>query len=118
LHELSREEARQFVNWMHEQFQPQGVKNRMKAVRAFYQFLVNEEVIGRNPFHGFTVKVEYVPRPQLTDEDVERIVKRAKRTITRHPERDYAVLMLLVETGSRKAEVAGLRINDVDLNHG
>lgn len=112
---LSRREARQFIAWLHEQYQPGGVKTRVKTVKGFYEWMVTEEMIDRNPFKGLVPEIEREPQPRVTDEELDMIIRRAKRDTGRNAARNFAVLVVLADTGCRKAELASCQLGHVDL---
>jgi integrase/recombinase XerD len=84
------------------------------AVRAFVNFLsaeglLPEGVARRVPFPRRTVKVLRVP----TDAEVVAMLRAARGS--RYPRRDTALVLLLLDSGCRAAEIAKLRRRDVTL---
>src|SRR5258708_34170721 len=55
-------------------------------------------------------------REHLTQEEVTRLLAATKdKTLTRNPERDYALLLLMVRHGLRVSEACKLKLSDIDL---
>ena len=108
---VTKAEAIAAVEQMRFRWTPGGVSLRLRVLRTFYNWLVNEEVIPRSPFRGISVKVPDEPQKTASDEDVERMLAGASK-------RDTAIVLLLADTGARKGEVAALEPRDIDLDSG
>src|ERR1700737_5576600 len=55
-------------------------------------------------------------REHLTPEEVGKLLSASKdKSLSRNPERDYCLLLLMVRHGLRVSEATGLRRSDVDL---
>lgn len=96
---------------------PATVNAYFRCLRAFANFCIEEGLIRETPLRN--VKAPKVPVDQvkpLAPDQVQALVDGAKRT--RAPERDVALIMLLVDTGMRCSELTGLRIGDVDRGTG
>lgn len=96
---------------------PATINAYYRVLRAFANFCVEEGLVGETPFRK--VKEPKVPDDQvqpLTHEQVQALVDAARRT--RNPERDVAVILLLVDTGMRISELVGLTVGDVDRGAG
>ena len=98
--------------------QSSSVRAAVRLARCWFLFLEAEELLpGKNPTHR--VKMPKVPRrilPALSQADVRAILTAAKQTPT--PERDQAVVWVLVDSGVRASELCGLTWGDVDLDSG
>jgi site-specific recombinase XerD len=84
-------------------------------LKTFFNFVVAEGAIDRSPMA--TMKSPVVRQDQVqpfTTEQVEALRSAARRS--RHPRRDEAILLFLLDTGARASEVCGLRVRDLDLN--
>ena len=91
------------------------IKRRAASIRAFYRFLLREELLEEDP--TLDLAPPRLPRrlPRvLTVEDVERLLATPDRT---RPEgnRDRAMLELMYASGLRVSETVGLDLGDVDL---
>ncbi len=96
--------------------QPATVSIRFRAIRRFFGWLIDEDEIERNPMDKMsTPTVPINPPTVLPDADAERLLGACKGTdyISR---RDLAILSLMLDTGLRRGELAGLRVADLNLN--
>jgi site-specific recombinase XerD len=97
---------------------PSSIAGRVRTVRAFGSWIAREFDLTHSPVRG--VPVPRVPEriiSSLRDGDV-RALLRALEERSTQPDRDRAIVLLLLDTGVRLSEVAGLRIKDVDLIEG
>jgi integrase/recombinase XerD len=89
--------------------------NQYRALQQFFKFLEAEEDI-RNPMSG--MKPPTIPEklvPVISDGEYGRLIQTCSRkrfTDTR----DKAIFEFFRSTGARRAEVAGLRVTDIDLD--
>ncbi len=95
---------------------PATVKRRAAAIRAFYQFLLREELVEHDP--TLDLAAPRLPRrlPRvLTVEEVERLLAMPD---PKRPEgsRDRAMLEVMYASGLRVSEVVRLDLGDVDLS--
>jgi integrase/recombinase XerD len=96
---------------------PASLAGRVRTVRAFGSWVTREFELPASPLAGLPVpRVPQVLVASLREDDL-RALLRATET-SAHPERDRAIVLLLLDTGLRLAEAAGLRVGDVDLVEG
>lgn len=96
---------------------PASLAGRVRTVRAFGSWVTREFELPASPLAGLPVpRVPQVLVASLREDDL-RALLRATDT-SAHPERDRAIVLLLLDTGLRLAEAAGLRVGDVDLAEG
>jgi len=96
---------------------PATVNAYFRCLRAFSNFCLEEGLMQASPLRN--VKAPRVPVDQvqpLSPEQVQALVDGARRA--RAPERDVAVILLLVDTGMRCSELSALRLGDVDRGTG
>ena len=97
---------------------PSSLAGRVRTVRAFGTWIAAEFELSANPVRGVPVpRVPDVLVPSLRDGDVLALL-RALDDGSQQPERDRAVVLLLLDTGLRLSEAAGVRVRDVDLIEG
>jgi integrase len=111
---LTKLEARAFTAALMGRYQPGGVSSRLRSLSAFYGWLVNEEEIAVSPFRNVSVKVPDKPQPIADEAAITEMLERARKA---NP-RDYALLVLMVDSGCRKGEIAAVSMADVDITSG
>ncbi len=97
---------------------PSSVAGRVRTLRAFAGWAAREFDLADNPLRG--VPVPKVPEQlvrSLREADV-RALLAAIDAGSEQPERDRALVLLLLDTGIRLSEAAGVRIGDIDLLEG
>jgi len=95
---------------------PATVSNRFRALQQFWKFLVDEGEITASPMERMT-------RPRVPEQPVDVLSEDDLRALLRtcsgrgfQDVRDAAIIRLLVDTGMRRAELLGLRVEDLDLD--
>jgi site-specific recombinase XerD len=94
------------------QARPATINAYYRILRAFLNWCLAEDLIETTPLKN--VKSPKVPNDQiqpLSEEQVQSLVDTVRRTEA--PERNAALIFLLVDTGLRASEVIRLRIEDV-----
>ena len=94
------------------------IARRLAALKAFYQFMVKENYVVKDPTDELSSpKLERKLPKVLTVEEVERLLAQPDAT---NPvgRRDKAMLELLYATGIRVSELVNLNVFDVDLKEG
>jgi site-specific recombinase XerD len=94
---------------------PFTIASRVRAVRRLFNFLEDEEIIGKNP-----AKRVKVPRPKREKPKgvvLEDVVALLKTTAAGNviDLRDRALILFLTDTGCRAGGLCGLQIQDLDL---
>ena len=85
--------------------------------KAFFNWCFKEELIEKNP--ALRLEFPKVPkkvRPAFSDEQVQMIIDSLDLS-TEQGFRDYIILLLLTDTGLRRSEVTGLRVEDVQVDY-
>jgi site-specific recombinase XerD len=92
--------------------------NRYRALQQFFRWLVDEEEIEASPFVGMRPpKMEEKEVPVISRDHIDRLFK-TTRGRTFDDRRDAALLTMLLDTGGRLNEIAGLKVDDIDFTHG
>jgi site-specific recombinase XerD len=116
---IHREHVEAFITSLLERWKPATAHNRYRALRAFFGWLVEESEIPENPMARMKPpRLPEEPPPVLREADFRRILEVCERDKTFAGRRDDAVLRVLIDTGARRGEVLGLRLEDVDLDQG
>lgn len=87
----------------------------LRALRAFWSWLVSEELIESNPFDKITIPK--APKKIITPftEDQVRLMLSAIDTKTPVGFRDWAIILVLLDTGTRVSEMTDLRLDQINL---
>ncbi len=115
--EAKRADIEAFLVHLHERCTPATVANRYRSLRRFYGWLEEEEEILVSPMTKMKPPaVPEQPVPVLPDDALQRLltVCAGKAFEAR---RDTAIVMVLLDAGPRLAEVAGMRVKDIDFHY-
>jgi site-specific recombinase XerD len=106
------------VNLRTQGLKPASVRAAVRIVRSWFLFLEAEELLpGKNPMGRVKLpKLSKHLLPAISLADVRSLLEAAKQTPT--PERDTAIIFMLVDSGVRASELCGLVWRDVDLQRG
>jgi site-specific recombinase XerD len=111
---ITADHIRAFITSMLDLHKPATASNRYRALRRFFGWAREEGEIDRDPMVG--VKPPHVPEvpvPVLT-EDQQRALLKACEGVEFEDHRDIAIIRLLLDSGMRRAEIAGMGVQDVD----
>jgi len=96
---------------------PASLAGRVRTLRAFGSWVAREFELDANPLRGLPVpRVPQLLVPSLREPDIHELLRAV--AAGSQPDRDRAIVLLLLDTGLRLAEAAGLRVGDVDLIEG
>jgi integrase/recombinase XerC/integrase/recombinase XerD len=96
---------------------PATVNAYYRILRAFANFCLAEGLLEESPLKN--VKAPRIPTDQLqplSQEQLQLLIDAARRG--RAPDRDVALIQLLVDSGLRASELCGLRVRDLDRGAG
>ncbi|MEU5965668.1 tyrosine-type recombinase/integrase [Micromonospora parva] len=113
--ELSRTEVEGYILHILETRSAASACGRYRALRAFYNWAVREELIPESPMRKMTPpKVVEKPIPVVGDDALKRLLAECSGTDF-ESRRDTAIIRLWCEPGSpRVSEVAGMALGDID----
>ena len=115
---ITREQIEGFITELLNKWKPATANNRYRALSRYFHWLIDEGEIeeSKSPMAKMRPpKVPEQPPEVLTFEDVKAILKvcEGRDFFAR---RDMAIIRLLIDTGLRRGELAGLKMEDVDLD--
>ena len=68
--DLKREDIEGYIEFLHSKSQKaQTVRRKISAIRSFYSFLCDEQIIARDPMTGIKLKTTMTPLPKVLSED-------------------------------------------------
>lgn len=113
--ELSRTEVEGYILHVLETRSAASASGRYRALRAFYNWAVREELVPVSPMAKMTPpKVVEKPIPVVPDQALKMLLAECSGTDF-ESRRDTAIIRLWCEPGSpRVSEVAGMTVDDVD----
>jgi len=114
--QVTRNDVRDFVGYMITTRSAGTAANRYGGLQQFFRFLVIEDILNRSPFEGTSPPFRpEVPVDVLGLEQLRALLDQSggKDFVSR---RDNAIVRLLVDTGGRLSELAGLLVSDVELD--
>ena len=95
------------------------VLRRISALRAFFRFLRQEDVMKLDPFAAIPLPRKTARLPKfLTESEMATLLERGASPRSPLKERDRAALELLYSSGLRRAELSALSVGDVDFISG
>jgi site-specific recombinase XerD len=113
---ITREHAEEWLAETLRTREANTAANRHKAMRAFFGWLAEEGEITASPMRNIkSPRIPEEPPAVLTDEQLTKLLKACEGKEF-DERRDMALVRLLLDTGLRRAELAGLQVDDVDLD--
>ena len=115
LTELTTSDIKNYLSYYVQEhnLQTSTTQTMIRFISAFYDFLVNEEFIERNPCHRIEkIIVEKKVKKAFTEEDITLL-----RSVCNNS-RDRAFLEFLYSTGCRISESLSLYVQDIDFSEG
>lgn len=114
---IGRVAKKDMVAWLndcHDRLAPTTVAIHFRHARAFWNWLVKEGEIERSPMATMAhPSVPDIPPPVVSRDQMRALLKACEgQTFT--DRRDMAILLVLLDTGSRLSELSGLRVDDFD----
>jgi integrase/recombinase XerD len=103
------------LNLRERSYAPATSARKVAAIKSFFNFLVAEGVLEKNPAEGIAgPKVgKSLPR-SISVAEVERLLEQPAKLSTPEAKRDRAMLELLYATGMRVSELVSLNVRDVN----
>jgi site-specific recombinase XerD len=111
---IHREHVEAFLIYLGESRSASTVATRYRGLQQLFKWLLEEGEVDRSPMERMKPPtVPEAPVPILSDDELKRLLKTCdgKEFDER---RDQALIRLLLDTGMRRAEAAGLRVDDID----
>jgi site-specific recombinase XerD len=86
-------------------------RRKVSAIRSFFSFLEEQGVVPKSPAQKLIPpERDYHEPRRLSDAEYKRLLD-----VVRYETRDAAIIELILQTGMRLSELAGLRIDDIAL---
>jgi site-specific recombinase XerD len=115
---IRREHVEAFLVDLGERRAPATVATRYQALVQFFKWCVEEGEVTESPMRNMgPPSVPLPPVPVLDDEALKALLATCSGT-SFADRRDLAILLVFIDTGARRSEVAGLRVDDIDPDRG
>jgi len=114
---VTREYVESFITELLAKWKPATASNRYRALHRYFKWLVEEGEMKDSPMARMRPpRVPEQPPEVLTDEEIKALFKtcEGKDFSSR---RDTAIIRLLLDSGLRRGELAGLNVEEVDLDN-
>ncbi|CAN5714187.1 site-specific tyrosine recombinase XerD [soil metagenome] len=111
---ITRNVLEQYLAAMHERVSPATVAKHYRSLQQLFRWLVVDGELDRSPME--TMSPPTVPEQPVPVLDLETLTKLLKACAgnTFENRRDTAIVRLLLDTGMRAGELAGLSLEDID----
>lgn len=125
--EPQKDKIEQYITDLHKRYKKKTVKRKIASIKAFYNYLEEEEIIAENPFRRIKVRFkETVTLPRIIPrEEIEQILNYMYKCLGEHNEstykfrlRDVAVVEIFFATGARVYEISNITAESINLNSG
>lgn len=110
---FTRVDITEFLNYLAARTTGVTRVRKLAAIRKFFTFLKDNEIIAGNP-------AETVKGPIREEKDPEVLYRNEYKALLYEASvnpRDYAILMVFLQTGLRVGELVSLKVDDIDLEN-
>jgi integrase len=113
---LKREHVELFITEQLARWKPATANNRYRGLQSFFSWAVAEGELEVSPMAGMRPpQIPETPVPVVTEEELRQLLKACDgRDFAAR--RDTAIIRLLIDTGLRRGECAGIMLDDLDLD--
>ncbi len=114
---ITREHVESFLVSLREKGnKPATLRSRYSSCRVFFTWLEEEGEIKRSPMAKMKPPAVPVDSPDvLTDDMLRKLLKTCDGSGFKD-RRDMAIIRLLIDTGMRRSEIAGLKVTDINFD--
>lgn len=116
---VSLSDARIYLSYLTDkEYARASISRKISSLRAFYQFLLNNDIISDNPFSYLHIKKKGRRLPSFFYEKEMTALFEAAEGTSPLDYRNQALLELLYGTGIRVSECQGIKLEDIDFTMG
>ena len=114
LEEISTEDIDNFKKELNEQdYTAKSISRKVNSIKSFFRFLNSKDVLDKNPASDVSHPKYELKPPRI----LSKLEYRALRDACRDDKRLSAIIELLLQAGIRIGELAGLKLDDLDLEN-
>lgn len=112
--EVTKVHLQEFMVQVQERWKSSTANTKFYALRAFFNFLVEDEEIRWHPMEKMTPPPAPAPEVPIITEEVLSAMLKTCKTNSFEDRRDTAVILMLLDTGGRVSEVTNMTLSDVE----
>lgn len=113
LQDVQTGDIQQYIGQLKQSMIPKTANRKISAIVNYFRWLEAEKVLPKNPAKNIRAgKVQAPPPDLLFENETERLLE-----VASHDPRTYMLVMLLLETGIKKAELLELTIDNFDFSN-
>lgn len=123
--EPAKEKIEEYITELHKLFKQKTVKRKIASIKAFYNYLEEEEILNESPFRKIRVKFkETITLPRIIPrKEIEQLLNHMYRCRQKNKKskwilRDIAVVEIFFATGARVYEISNMKLDSMDLESG
>lgn len=114
---VRREHIEAFIAEQLKRWKPATANNRYRGLQVFFKWLVEEGEIRASPMANMKPpRIPEEPPPVPTEDELGQLLKACQGQGFAE-RRDMAIVRLFLDTGMRRAELATLKVDDIDLDN-
>jgi site-specific recombinase XerD len=114
---IHREHVEAFIENQLSRLKPASAANRYRSLQQYFRWLADEGEIRESPMARMKPPtIPETPPPVLREDEIKKLLAACSGTDF-DDRRDLAIIWLLADTGIRRAEIAGLVVEDIDWDH-
>ena len=122
-----RDEIEEYITDLHKKYKQKTVKRKLASVKAYFNYLEDEEVIQKNPFGRIKVKFKetYTLPRVIPRNEIESLLNYMYKQEEKEGDgncknclRDIAVIETFFAAGARVYEISNIRADGIDLDTG
>lgn len=112
--EVEKDDIEQVILILKNRIKVVSINTRLRAVKAFYNYLEREQIITDNPARNIKqLRDRDKLMETLDDDEIVMVANHIKAQNTFVGVRDYAIFLLFIDTGIRLSELTGIMVEDV-----
>ena len=125
--EVDKETLKGYIRYLHNEYKPKSAKRKLASVKAFFRYLVFEDIIEVNPFEK--IRVDYREPKTLPKTIDRRTISKIYKSIEKDLEnsetqyqrtlnlRNLLAVNILISTGIRVSELCNIKCEDINLRN-
>ncbi len=110
IREVKKDHINGFINKLiSENYTKKSASRKLNSIRTFFRYLKNDGIIEQNP----SLDVSHPKYVQSAPRIFSKLEYRALRDFAKEETRTYALVEILLQTGMKIGELAGLKVGDI-----